>query len=219
MPKAGRLMSRHVLFRQGLAEDSEDFERLILLSASRLLPTVLGTNASRILRSLFCHKRNLYSFEHSRFIEVNGRSAGMLISYDWKVRRLQRLRTGLLLLKYMKLQLITRLPILFRVDLMLGKVGVNEYYISNIAIYPEYRNLGFGTGLLKWAEDQAKRARTERIVLDVEANNQDAIKLYNRIGYAPLGKPRSIIVCGETHTFLRMSKVIYNAPTIDVITA
>ena len=218
MPEATRLMSKDVLLRQGLSKDAEDFGRLMLLSAPSLLPMVFGTNADGILKSLFNHKRNLYSFEHSRFIEVSGRSAGMVISYDWKAQRQQRLRTGLLLLKYMKPRLITQLPILFRVNSVLGKVGVNEYYISNVAVYPEYRGLGFGAELLMRAEDEAKRAGAERIVLDVEANNQDAIKLYNRFKCVPVGKPRRIIIGGETYTFLRMSKVIPSNIRGDAIT-
>ena len=211
-------MSRGVFYRQGLPEDSEHFERLMLLSAPRLLPAVFGANASRVLKSLFRHKRNLYSFEHSRFIEVNGKGAGMIISYDWIAQKRERLRTGLLLFKYMKLRLITRLRILFKVNSVLGKVGLNEYYVSNIAVYPEYRGLGLGTELLMRGEDEAKRAGAERIVLDVEANNQDAIRLYSKIGYTPAGKSRRIKIGSDTYTFLRMSKAICSEPAIDAIT-
>lgn len=67
-------------------------------------------------------------------------------------------------------------------DKVLGYIGVQEIcgeaYITNIAVFNDYRNLGIGRKLLKAAIDNAKSRNCEFITLEVRESNKSAISLY-----------------------------------------
>ena len=52
-----------------------------------------------------------------------------------------------------------------------------------IAVAPNWRGKGVGTALLRAAEDWARAHGAERMVLDLDVNNSDAQRLYEREGY------------------------------------
>ncbi|MCD6299661.1 MAG: GNAT family N-acetyltransferase, partial [Dehalococcoidales bacterium] len=80
------------------------------------------------------------------------------------------------------------------------------YYISNVAVYPKFRNNKLGTSLLSKIEREAKRCNAGKNTLDVETNNQNAIRLYKRIGYSVIGKPKRAKIGRENFAFSRMCK-------------
>ena len=180
----------NIVIRKGLPEDAQDFANLIWLSELTLFPAIFGSGARGMMQNLFRHRKNLFSFEHSYFIEVDGRKAGMVLGYDWKTRRGEEWRTGLLLIKHMKLGFFARIPALLKALNLVGRVGDNEYYISNVAVYPEFRGASLGTNLLLKMEEEAKSCGAGKIILDVSVDNEGAIRLYNRLGYLVRGKPR-----------------------------
>jgi len=196
----------NIIIRKGLPEDSPDFTNLILLSEPTLFPAILGSGAKNIIQNLFRQRKNLFSFEHSYFIEKDGVKAGMIIGYDLKTVREEKWRTGLLLIKYMRYKFFAKILLLLKAKNIVGKVEDNEYYISNVAVYPEFRDNKLGTNLLSKIEREAKRYNAEKSTLDVETNNQNAIRLYKRIGYSVTGKPKRAKIGGENFAFLRMRK-------------
>jgi len=183
---------KSIIIRKGLPEDAPDFANLVLLSEPTLFPTIFGSGTRGVIQNLFRHRKNLFSFEHSYFIEVDGKKAGMILGYDWKTQRGEEWRTGLLLIKYMKLGFFARIPALLKALSLVGRAGNNEYYICSVAVYPEFRGNELGTTLLLWEEEEAKRCGASRSTLDVRVDNQDAISLYNRLGYSIAGKPRRV---------------------------
>ena len=52
------------------------------------------------------------------------------------------------------------------------KVREGEYYLSNIAVYPEFRGLGLDTKMLEEMENRAKMLNCKSIILDVEVRNE-----------------------------------------------
>jgi len=142
--------SENIIIRKGLPEDAQDFVNLILLSELNLFPAICGSDAKSVVRNLFRQRRNLFSFEHSYFIEVDGKKAGMIIGYDWKTERRGKWRTGLLLIKYMKLEFFTKILSWLKALSVVGRVEDNEYYI---AMLPCIQNLGALTwGLIFFPE-------------------------------------------------------------------
>ena len=194
------------MIRKGLPEDAQDFANLVLLSEPNLFPAIFGSGAGNVFQNLFRQRRNLFSFEHSYFIEVGGKKAGMILGYDWKTQRWEEWRTGLLLIKYMKLEFPTKIPALLKAMSVVGRVEDNEYYISNIAAYPEFRGASLGTKLLLKTEEEAKSCGAEKIALDVDADNEDAIRLYNRLGYSIMGKLRRAKISSKDFAFFRCVK-------------
>lgn len=196
-------------FQKGLPQYSEDFGNLVSMSAAELIPA-FGTSGVEVLKSLFCHKSNLFSYEHTQFVSIDSKNIGMILSYDWKTEIKQSIKTGLLLVKYMKFQMLSGFPLLMGVNRVSGGADVNDYYISNVAVRPDYRGSGIGKALMLLAEDHAIGVQAMRIVLDVEVNNKKAIAFYNQLGYVRVGQVKEIITCGETHGFCRLTKPVSN---------
>ena len=143
------------------------------------------------------------------FAEIDGKIAGMLLGYDGKIKKKENLRTGLLLFKKMGIGMISQFPTFMRFNATIGKLGMDEYYISNIAVYPEYRRRGVGKKLIFLAHEEARNADVRRVVLDVEKDNPGAIKLYEKLGYKVI-KEFSIRLRknGDLH-FYRMEKDLW----------
>ena len=201
----------NIVTRKGRAQDAQAFSHLFLLSAPIFWPSLFGDNAAiDVIKNLFQQSRNLFSFEHSCFIEVNGKIAGMTLGYNWEQKRREKLYTSLLLVKCLKWSLFATFFDWLKVQNMLRKVGENEYYLQNIAVYPEFRGLGLGKKLLFEIEREAKKTGSNNITLDVDTSNKRAFKLYERIGYIYIIKWRSpsFEINNETLEFFGMRKTL-----------
>ncbi len=77
----------------------------------------------------------------------------------------------------------------------LGYVGISaildEGYITNIAVFPEYRCLGVGTALLQKLFEFAKEKSLAFISLEVRESNLSAISLYEKLGFKKVGKRKN----------------------------
>jgi ribosomal protein S18 acetylase RimI-like enzyme len=198
----------NIIIRKGRSEDAQDFSHLVLLSAPTFFSLLFASNAAEVIKNLFQQPGNLFSFEHSYFIEVNGKRTEIVLGYNWEQKRREELHTGLLLIKYLKWSLFSRIFYLLKAQNIVGKIAENEYYLSNIAVYPEFRSLGLGTKLLSEIEREARKAGSNKIVLDVETSNQRAIKLYERIGYTIKRRTPSFKISKETFEFFIMCKIL-----------
>jgi ribosomal protein S18 acetylase RimI-like enzyme len=58
--------------------------------------------------------------------------------------------------------------------------------IQNLGVAPEHRGCGLGTSLLMRCLAGFREAGIRRVYLDVTAQNQDAIRLYRRIGFVTI---------------------------------
>lgn len=76
-------------------------------------------------------------------------------------------------------------------DELMGYIGVQEIcgeaYITNIAVFSEYRGRGVGRTLLKNACDGAEKRDCEFITLEVRKSNEAAISLYLSEGFEEAG--------------------------------
>ncbi len=80
-------------------------------------------------------------------------------------------------------------------DAVLGYVGlsaiIDEGYITNIAVFPEYRNMGVGSALIKYLFEFAKENMLSFISLEVRESNNGAISLYEKFGFREEGKRKN----------------------------
>lgn len=78
---------------------------------------------------------------------------------------------------------------------VLGYVGIkpvlDEGYITNVAVFPEYRKLGVATALLTAIDNLAKEKALLFVSLEVRESNSPAISLYNKFGYKNEGVRKS----------------------------
>jgi ribosomal protein S18 acetylase RimI-like enzyme len=63
------------------------------------------------------------------------------------------------------------------------KIRKEEFYVSALAVYPEFRGKGIGSGLLKFAFDYAKVAHYKKMSLGVEMGNEKAFEIYKKLGF------------------------------------
>ena len=171
------------IIRKGKPQDAQDFSRLVLLSAPTFFPYLFGSDVRDVMKNLFQHARNYFSFEHSYFIEVNGEVAGMALIYNYEQKKGEKLRTSLLLIKYLKWDIFTQLAYLLKSEDIVTQIVERDCYLSNIAVYPQFRGLGLGTKLLGVIQEEARKTGSRRVVLDAETDNKRAVKLYERLGY------------------------------------
>ncbi len=78
---------------------------------------------------------------------------------------------------------------------VLGYIGVHEIcgeaYITNVAVFPEYRRLGIGETLIDAATHGAKQRNCDFISLEVRISNVPAIELYKKEGYNIVGQRKN----------------------------
>lgn len=78
---------------------------------------------------------------------------------------------------------------------VLGYVGISaildEGYITNIAVFPEYRNQGVATALLAKLFEFALDNNLSFISLEVRESNKSAISLYEKFDFAVEGKRKN----------------------------
>jgi ribosomal-protein-alanine N-acetyltransferase len=68
---------------------------------------------------------------------------------------------------------------------------VGECYITNVAVFPPYRRQGVAKALVQYLIDFAKGQDGEFISLEVRNSNENAIALYERLGFRTVGVRRN----------------------------
>ena len=73
-------------------------------------------------------------------------------------------------------------------------VGADEFHIDLVAVVPSSRGLGVGTALMLKAEEKAESKGKHAMSLGVIAENEGAIRLYERLGYRTTRTWRGFLV-------------------------
>ena len=77
-------------------------------------------------------------------------------------------------------------------DHLVGYVGSQSVLgwadMMNLAVSPDYRCQGIGRELVQRLIDQLKANDVTCLTLEVRASNENAIKLYNSLGFVEVGK-------------------------------
>ncbi|MGO9413385.1 MAG: GNAT family N-acetyltransferase [Spirochaetia bacterium] len=200
-----KAMSGNIRIRDAQPSDAPHIGRLVVLSAQTFLPVLFGPRIEHAVEEMARGRGTLFSHEHAWIAEHEGAVRGMLLGYTGAVKAAQDPRTGLALLGIMRVGLIRRLPGLLRMQSTIGVMGRDEFYISNVAVYPEHRGKGIGSLLVGQAREEALRARAARLILDVETDNPDAQRLYERLGFRVMSETPQLALAGHAFGFRRMA--------------
>jgi ribosomal-protein-alanine N-acetyltransferase len=68
--------------------------------------------------------------------------------------------------------------------------AADEMHVLNVATLASQRRRGIGRALVDAALDYARAHQVRLLVLEVRASNDDAIRLYRRVGFARMGYRR-----------------------------
>jgi ribosomal protein S18 acetylase RimI-like enzyme len=71
-----------------------------------------------------------------------------------------------------------------------------SFYINTLAIYPGDRNHGLGAVLLEAAERKARKAHCSSLLLEVAAENEGALRFYERHGFFAWPAPQEATASG-----------------------
>lgn len=86
--------------------------------------------------------------------------------------------------------------------IILNMRGAVVGYIHAVCVGPGWRDRGLGSTLIEFAE---KRIFTEapNVFLCVSSFNQEALRLFRRLGYEVIGDMKDLFVRGQSETLLR----------------
>ena len=88
-----------------------------------------------------------------------------------------------------------RFFVAFSGDKIAGYIGshnvLGEVYITNVAVFPEFRRKGVGKVLVEFLVNEMKAENAEFVTLEVRRSNQNAIFLYEKCGFQKVGERRN----------------------------
>lgn len=123
-----------------------------------------GQDILDVGRRRYEREDSVFSYRNCTIVEVEGGIAGMLVAFPLRCDP-DEVEDDPVLKPYAELE------------------EDCSYYISSIALFPEYRNRGLGGRLLAAAEADATRAGCHSMSLIVFDQNAGAVRFYKRHGY------------------------------------
>jgi [ribosomal protein S18]-alanine N-acetyltransferase len=78
-------------------------------------------------------------------------------------------------------------------------------YIQTLCVAAAQRGQGIGTTLIEWAEERIF-SDSPNVFICVSSFNQNAYRLYERLGYSTVGELKDYVVKGYSELLLRKSK-------------
>ncbi len=80
---------------------------------------------------------------------------------------------------------------------LLGRVVAGEAELLTLAVAPEARRVGHGRRLVDAFLDRSRRLGADSAFLEVAADNLPAIALYQRAGFAVVGRRKAYYACPD----------------------
>lgn len=145
----------------------------------------LGDPALQIkaMQEWFLAGANRFSHEEAWIAEKYGVAAGLLLCFEGS--RLTALELGCARRLAAIYGLGGAIRMLWRNNQLACRKDAepDEYLISHLAVDEHFRRQGIAKVLLEKAADLARAKGLHKLVLEVEANNQPAVALYQRAGF------------------------------------
>lgn len=195
-----------VTVRRATSKDAPDFARLAVYTAPEYLKLIFGPDPLPVLEALFRHPDNLFSHTHAHFMEVDGEVAGMSLFYDYAAKQRGTPPLVMLIMKEMRGRSFRALRTLLRFAPVFARIGRDDMYSSNSALYPKFRARGFGARLFSLSEEKAREQGLKRVVVDVKADNEPAISLRRKLGYRIEEKLPAVSAGGMCFEYLKLVK-------------
>lgn len=180
-------MNQGLTIRPAGLTDSDLSTRLIYLTmgieADWLFGQEKGHPTLKVIADLFLCKNNRVSHSLVHLAERDGQVVGLLLAYPGE--RLSKLNwlTGWCLLKIVGLPATIRLARMQSAYGDLIEAESDEFYISNLAVFPDFEGQGIGTQLMAYAEELARASGLQKCSLIVAFGHEHACTLYEHLGY------------------------------------
>ena len=144
-----------------------------------------------LLRLFFKTPGTMYSKDNIVVEEENGKIRGLMLAYPASDMK----QLGKNMLKCIKEMI--RLSGFLNILKMIFRMGLNRYlpvteddgfYISNLAVFEEYRGKGIATKLLEKSEEMAIEKGLLKLSVYVEIDNTPAKRVYEKYGFQEVEK-------------------------------
>jgi ribosomal protein S18 acetylase RimI-like enzyme len=143
--------------------------------------------AERVQRLLFDRDAGDLARGFARLAMIDGRPAGMLACIPGDQLVKARLKAALVLRKAGVFEAAGTARRSSLAGQTLAKIAPDDFYLSRIAVAEPHRGQGIGKDLLLHYEAEGRRLGARRLVLEVSPRHPEAIRLYERAGFAITG--------------------------------
>ncbi len=189
-------------------DDVSDFVKLLLISEPDLYCELFGVNYLDVLVALFKRPNNNFSYENVIFAKRSDEVLGMLLGYSYEKFVRMIFNSSVVFLRVMGLQFFNLLPKFIKLGKSVKKVDRDSFYISNLAVYPEYRGRGVGRKLMEKAAEIAISLRCSKMCLDVSYGNEKAMLFYESLGFYESGTSNEVWIGGKKFRFIRFERYL-----------
>ncbi len=201
-------MNPALTIRPALQSDAIFVAEMIQLSMSHLADHLFGADhrsVQKILEDLATRNAGRFGARLSFVAESAGSLKGALISF--KGAGINRINLATFPHLFPALGFRHTFGFMWRgVNLPGGvEAKADEYYISNLGVHPSAQGQGIGSELLTFAEKLAGESGLSKVSLIVGSYNQNALRLYQRVGYCIV---ETVQAANQTLGYHRMVKVL-----------
>jgi ribosomal protein S18 acetylase RimI-like enzyme len=190
-----------------------DCAELAHISGKELLEFIFAGMHMEIMMLFFTKPRTFFSRENILVYAEDEKVKGMILGYSVPEEKAMTKKMFGVIKDMLK---ITRLKGFIKI---MGRMSLNrhfpkkdddEYFISNLAVFADYRRKGIGMSLLRASEEIAVKKGMKKLSLYVESDNTNAKRLYEKYGFIETAEttlPESYQKHG-IHGFFKMVKCI-----------
>lgn len=181
------------MIRKPRDNEADDCVRLLYISGPDLYTYIFLDREPEIydLLNLFYRKSGIYSKENIIVEEENGKVKGLILAYPAKEmkhlsKKMIHLIKDIIVIRGLHhfLKMIAR----FRLNFYFPKTEKDELFISNLAVFDNFRNQGIAKRLLNTVEKIAAEKGLKKLSLYVEIDNAIAKTVYLRYGFTEESK-------------------------------
>jgi ribosomal protein S18 acetylase RimI-like enzyme len=180
-------MTQATIIRPAGPTDSDLVSRLIYLTMGIEADWLFGYRKERstlqVLQSLFLHRNNRMGINLTYLAEYTGQACGLLLAFPGKLLSRLNWMTGWHFLQAFGPVGIAQLIWKQSAYGDLIETEVDEFYISNLAVLPEFQGKGIGRLMMEYAEKLAFESGLNKCSLIVALGHEKACKMYERLGY------------------------------------
>ena len=188
--KEGKMGANEVIIRPARVGDASIAARLMFYAGPSYMLSFFGKTENKavgVLRRMFPLPGHMTSYSYTFIAEDKGNVVGSVSGFDgksWRTSARASWMYGPIWFAVATPWQIPRMIAAFNdFDKAFPLVSDEEYYIEHLAVLPELRGQGIGKQLMEFAADQAQMKGLKRLALDVEIENEEAQRFYERLGF------------------------------------
>lgn len=182
------MASMDLVIRPAAPADADLLADLVYLTmgveADWLFGQEPGFSTHQVLAALCRLRNNRVSYHFAHIAALDGQDVGLLLAFPGRIIKSLDWVTGLHLARIFGLLATIRVA---RCQAAYGALTVeaeaDEFYISNLAVSPQWQGLGVGQALMVYAEQLARESNLQKCSLIVTYGHEPARRLYEKLGY------------------------------------